>query len=190
MIPRASARGDLFMMVSVDGYFEGTNHDLSWHNVDAEFNEFAHEQLEEGAALFFGHRTYELMASVWPTPRGAAADALTAKFMNEAPKYVASHAPFKADWNHTTVISKDVIGEVKKLKEQAGGDIAILGSNNLCVSLMEAGLVDEFRIMVNPVALGSGNSLFTGLSKRVKLQLVKVREFKSGNLLHYYMARY
>jgi dihydrofolate reductase len=177
----------LFMMVSVDGYFEGTNHDLSWHNVDVEFNAFANEQLEDSGELLFGRKTYELMASFWPTPRGIAADTLTAKFMNEMPKYVASHAPFKADWNSTTVLSGDVAGAVKKLKQGAGKDIAILGSNNLCVSLMEAGLVDEFRIMVNPVALGKGSSFFTGLSKIIKLRLMKTREFKSGNVLHYYI---
>jgi len=172
----------LFMMVSVDGYFEGPGHDISWHNVDAEFNVFANQQLKESGVLLFGHRTYELMASYWPTAKGA-----TAKFMNEMPKYVASHTPFTSDWSGTTVLSGDATHEIKKLKEQAGKDIALLGSNNLCVSLMEEGLVDEFRIMVNPVALGTGSSLFIGLSKTTKLQLIKTREFKSGNILNYYI---
>ena len=171
------------MMVSVDGYFEGPDHDISWHNVDAEFNVFANEQLAESGALLFGHKTYELMASYWPSESDA-----TAKFMNEMPKYVASHESFKSDWNGTKVFSGDAISEIKKLKEQAGKDIALLGSNNLCVSLMESGLVDEFRIMVNPVALGKGSSLFTGLSKVRKLKLVKTRAFKSGNMLQYYVG--
>src|SRR5580704_13845602 len=102
----------LFMMVTVDGYFEGVDHDISWHNVDAEFNVFANQQLEESGALIFGRTTYELMAGYWPTAKGA-----TAKFMNEMPKYVASSTPFKSDWNNTTDFSDDVAGKIKKLKE-------------------------------------------------------------------------
>jgi dihydrofolate reductase len=172
----------LFMMVTVDGYFEGVDHDISWHNVDAEFNVFANQQLEESGALIFGHTTYELMAGYWPTAKGA-----TAKFMNEMPKYVASREPFTSDWNNTTIWSDDVVGKIKKLKEDAGKDIVVMGSNNLCVSLMEAGLMDEFRIMVNPVALGKGSPLFVGLSKTTKLRLIKTHEFKSGNMLQYYI---
>jgi dihydrofolate reductase len=73
------------------------------------------------------------------------------------------------------------------MKGVSGKDIAIFGSNELCVSLMEKDLVDEFRIMVNPIALGAGTPLFTGLSKKVRLKLEKIREFKSGNVLHYYL---
>jgi dihydrofolate reductase len=175
------------MMVSVDGYFEGPNYDLSWHNVDAEFNAFAHEQnVGPIGTLLFGHRTYDLMASVWPTSQGMTMDPETAKFMNETPKIVASHMPFVAEWENTTVLSEDVFGEIERMKAMPGKDIAIFGSNELCVSLMEKDLVDEFRIMIAPVALGAGSPLFTGLTKKVKLKLDKTREFKSGNVLHYY----
>jgi dihydrofolate reductase len=176
----------LFMLVSVDGYFEGPNHDISWHNVDAEFNAFAAEQLGEIGMLVFGHTTYDLMASYWPTAKGIADDGTIAKLMNDMPKIAVSHQPFKADWSNTTVISENVGEAIKALKNQPGKDMAIFGSNNLCVSLMEEGLVDEFRIMVNPVALGKGNSLFTGLSKKVSLSLVRTRAFGSGNIAHYY----
>lgn len=177
----------LFMMVSVDGYFEGMDHDISWHNVDAEFNVFANEQLGESGMLLFGHKTYDLMAGYWPTHQGVSDDAAIAKLMNDMPKIVASHQPFKADWNNAKVVSENVAETIKALKAESGKDIAILGSNNLCVSLMEAGLVDEFRIMVNSVALGKGNSLFTGLSKTMKFQLVKTRVFQSGNMLNCYI---
>lgn len=180
------------MMVSVDGYFEAPNHDLSWHNVDAEFNDFAHEQNNNGLVdtILLGHRTYDLMASVWPKPQGLAADPETARFMNETPKLVATHAPFTPEWTNVTVVGGDVVGEIARLKAEPGGkDMVILGSNELCVSLMEKDLVDEFRLMVNPVALGAGTPLFAGLSKRVQLKLNKVREFTSGNVLHYYSLR-
>lgn len=172
------------MLVSVDGYFEGPHHDISWHNVNAEFNDFANKQLEEIGTLLFGHRTYELMASFWPKSTST-----TAQFMNALPKVVVSHEAFTPEWENTTVISADVIEGIRALKAQPGKDIAIFGSNMLCVSLMEAGLVDEFRIMVCPVALGKGTSLFAGLSKRVHFSLEKQRTFASGNVLGYYVTR-
>ena len=172
------------MLVSVDGYFEGPDHDISWHNVDKEFNEFANNQLEEIGILLFGRRTYDLMASFWPKSKST-----TAGLMNALPKVVVSHSIFEPEWENTTVISTNVIDEIQKLKAQPGKDIAIFGSNMLCVSLMEAGLVDEFRIMTCPVALGKGTSLFAGLSKRVKFHLAKQHKFDSGNLLQYYTVK-
>lgn len=174
----------LFMLVSVDGYFEGPDHDISWHNVDAEFNDFADRQLEDVGTLLFGRRTYDLMASFWPH-----ATSPTAQFMNALPKAVVSHAAFTPEWEHTRVISADVVAEIRRLKDEPGKDIAMFGSNMLCVSLMEAGLVDEFRIMTCPVALGKGTSLFAGLSKRLALRLVRQQEFNSGNILRCYVPR-
>ncbi|HMF33409.1 MAG TPA: dihydrofolate reductase family protein [Candidatus Lokiarchaeia archaeon] len=173
----------LFMMVSIDGYFETGPNGLDWHNVDEEFNAFAHEQDSTVDTILFGRKTYEMMVRFWPTPEAENVDPETATFMNETQKIVVSHAPFTAEWNNTTVISKNIVNQVKKLKDQPGNDIAILGSNELCVTLMEAGMVDEFRIMVNPIALGKGNSLFTGLTEKVKLKLLWTRDFASGNIL-------
>lgn len=176
------------MMISLDGYFEGPNHDLSWHNVDDEFNAFAHVQnIGPVDTLLFGRTTYELMAGYWPTPLGRADDQETARFMNATKKIVASFEPFTPEWENTTVIANNVIEEIAKLKAAPGQEIAIFGSNQLCVSLMEKGLVDEFRIMVNPIALGAGSPLFTGLSQRLKLKLIKTREFRSGNILLTYI---
>jgi dihydrofolate reductase len=80
----------------------------------------------------------------------------------------------------------NVSEEIGKLKAQPGGDIAIFGSNDLCASLMQSELVDEFRTMVNPVILGHGNLLFKGIKNRLKLRLLRTRTFKSGNVLFYY----
>jgi len=100
------------------------------------------------------------MKSWWPTQQAKQANPEVAKYMNETPKVVAAHEAFKPDWNNTIVVSGDVAGEVRKLKERSGKRIVILGSNTLCVSLMQHGLVDEFQIMMNPIALGNGTPLF------------------------------
>ena len=177
----------LFMMVSVDGYFEAPGHDISWHNADAEFSDFVHEQCALIGTIVMGHRTFELMESFWPSSQGQQEDPETARFMTETPKVVATYTPFTTKWGATTVISEDVAGEIGKLKAQEGKDIAIFGSNNLCVSLMDEGLVDEFRIMVNPIALGEGTALFKGISKSVILKRTTTREFKNGNILNTYV---
>ena len=170
----------LFTNVSLDGYFEGPGHDISGFNAD--FEAFSLEQSKEVDTLLFGRKTYEMM-KYWSTPQAEENAPEIAKFMNEKLKVVVSHKSFEPGWNNVTVISDDVAGAVKKLKEQPGKTIAMFGSNNLCVSLMQEGLVDEFQIMVNPVAFGEGTSLFKGLPKKADLSLRETRKFKSGAIL-------
>jgi len=180
----------LFMMVSLDGYFEGPKHDLSWHNVDKEFNAFANRQLKETSTLLLGRRTYQLFADFWPAaaknPRMPKDVLLTGRLMNKMKKVVFSRTLKRAGWENTRLVSGGAFREVAKLKREPGKDIAILGSNNLCVSLMEKGLVDEFRLMVNPVAIERGTPLFKGAKRRVKLKLIRAKTFKNGNILLYY----
>ncbi len=129
--------------------------------------------------LLFGRKTYEMM-KFWSTPQAEEIQPEIARFMNEQLKVVVSHKSFEPGWSNVTVISDDVAGEIKKLKEQPGKNIAIFGSNNLCVSLMQDGLIDEFQILVNPVAFGEGTSLFKGLPKKTAFTLTETRKFKSG----------
>ncbi len=178
------------MMVSLDGFFEGLNHDLSWHNVDAEFDEFAIRQTRGADILLFGRKTYELMAGFWPTEHARETDPIVARLMNTKPKIVFSKTltkvEEKANWKNIRLIKKNIVEEIKKLKKQTGKDLAIYGSNNLTVSLIDKGLVDEFRIMVNPVVLGRGNLLFTDIKGKLDLKLIKTKTFSSGNVLLYY----
>jgi dihydrofolate reductase len=170
----------LFMNVSLDGYYEGPEHDISgFHN---DFEAFSSGESQQVDALLFGHRTYEMM-KFWSTPQGAERAPEIAQFMNERQKFVASHQPFEPGWNKVTVLSADVPGAVRQLKEEPGKTIAIFGSNNLVVSLMEKDLIDEFQIMVNPVAFGAGTSLFKGLTKKAALRLADTHPFKSGAVL-------
>ena len=168
-------------MISVDGFFEGPNRDISWHNVDAEFNDVAIEFLNTVDLLVFGRVTYELMASYWPTKDGIRDDPIIAAKMNSLAKIVVSRTMQKADWNNTRLIND--IAEIKKTKQQPGKDIAIFGSSDLALSLIKDGLIDEFRVIVAPVILGSGKTLLQGISDKLDLKLMNTKTFKSGNVL-------
>ena len=178
-----------FMLVSLDGFYEGPGHTIDWHNVDEEFNEFANAQLDSVDMLLFGRVTYELMAAYWPTPAAARDDPVTAAAMNRLPKIVFSRTLSQAAWQNTRLVRDNAAGEVTKLKAQPGKDLIIFGSSDLSVTLIEHGLIDEFRIMLNPVALGNGKTLFKGLQSRLNLELINTRVFKSGNVLLYYQPK-
>ena len=176
----------LFMMVSLDGFYEGPNHEIDWHNVDEEFNEFAINQLNEVDMLLFGRVTYQGMASYWPTPFAQEDDPIVAEKMNTLPKLVFSTTLEQAEWNNTRLVKEHIAEEISNLKRQPGKDLAIFGSSDLAVSFMHMGLLDEIRVIVNPVVLGAGKPLFKGLDDRVHLKLVGTKTFDSGNVLLYY----
>lgn len=177
----------LFMMMSLDGYIEGPDHDLSWHTVDAEFNEFAQKQMQEADMILFGRKTYKLMESYWPTKEALADDPVITKLMNETKKVVVSHTlenVVETDiWKNVRLVKENIAEEIKKLKEQPGRDIAVLGSNTLCVTLLEEGLLDEVRLMISPTVIGNGTPLFKGIKEKITLRLKNTRNFKNGNVL-------
>lgn len=176
----------LFMMVTLDGFFEGANGDINWHNVDEEFNEFAIAQLDTIDTLLFGRVTYQGMASYWPTPDAITDDPIVAHKMNSLPKVVFSKTLDKAEWQNTRLVKDHIADEITKMKQQPGKDIFIFGSSDLTVSLAKLGLVDEYRIMVNPVVLGNGTPLLKGINDSLHLKLLKTKVFRSGNVLLYY----
>lgn len=175
-----------FMVVTLDGYYEGQNKEFDWPNIDDEFEEFGISQLNDIGMLLFGRATYEGMASYWPTPEAYEESRATAEFMNDLPKLVGSTTLTGVSWSNTRLIEGGVFEEVSKLKRQPGKDLAIFGSPTLTVSLLERGLVDELRVMVQPILLGAGRSLFTGLPDRVPLRLLRTTTFSSGNVLLVY----
>jgi dihydrofolate reductase len=178
-----------FLVASVDGYYEGPNQEFDWPVVDEEFNRFAIEQLAEVDTLVFGRKTYEGMASYWPTPAAEQDDPEIAARMNGLDKIVVSTTLEEATWANTRLIKDDAAGELAKRKEQPGKDMVIMGSSSLTVSLLRAGLVDELRIMVMPVVLGDGHSLFRTAEERISLKLVGVKSFDSGNVWLTYQPR-
>jgi dihydrofolate reductase len=178
-----------FNMVTLDGFFEGPGHDISWHNVDAEFNAFAEQQLGTLDALMFGRVTYELMAAWWPTEMGKAEAPVIAAAMNRLPKFVISSTLANADWNNTKIISENIAGEVAALKQQPGKDIALFGSARTLATLMALDMIDEHRIIVSPVVIGAGTPLFQDVKQKQDMALVSTRVFSSGNVLLCYQPR-
>lgn len=176
----------VFNLVTLDGYFEGPNRDIGWHNVDAEFNEYAIGMLDSVDTLLFGRVTYELMASFWPTPDAIKNDPIVAGKMNALPKIVFSKTLKKVEWNNTRLVKDNIEEEIKKMKNQPGKGMALLGSGSIMSEFAKRGLLDEYRIMVNPIILGDGNRLFKGIKDRINLKLIKARTFRNGNVLLYY----
>ena len=135
---------------------------------------------KEVGLLLFGRTTYELMVRYWPSEQAAKNDPVVAGLMNSAPKMVFSSSMDKAEWNNTRLIKEIKKSEIEKLKQGTGRDIFIFGSGQIVQEFAKMGLIDEYRLMVNPVALGQGKPLFKGPAK---LKLLKSREFKNGNVL-------
>jgi dihydrofolate reductase len=132
----------------------------------------------------FGRETYELMAAYWPT--ATEDDPEVIEFMNSVQKVAVSTTLERADWNNTTLVSDNLAEYVKELKERPGKEIAMFGSVRLTASLLELGLVDELRVMVFPILLGKGASMFSTLNGRVPLELCRTTTFRSGNVLLVY----
>lgn len=131
-------------------------------------------------AFLLGRRTWQIWAAFWPT---ANADQPFTQRMNSIPKYVVSSTLKRADWNNSTIISGDVPAEIRKLKAQPGGELLVYGSADLVDELLRHDLVDEYRILVYPVILGSGKRLFRDRIDTHHLRLVGSRTFGSGVVL-------
>lgn len=173
-------------MITVDGFFEGPNKEIDWHNVDSEFNDFAVEQLNNASCLIFGRLTYQLMENYWPTPAALSDDPVVAQKMNSIAKIVFTRTLDKTEWNNTRLVKGDIELECEKLKLENEKDIFIFGSANLATSFKKLDLIDEYRIIINPIILGRGNPLFKPADEPLKLKLIRIRPFISGNVLLYY----
>lgn len=176
-----------FEQVSLDGFFADANGDMSWaHKQDPEWNAFAGSNASGGGALLFGRVTYEMMASFWPTPAAMERAPVVAEGMNNMPKVVFSRTLAKASWKNTTLVKGDIAAEVRKMKQEPEPGMAILGSGSIVSQLAQAGLIDELQIVVNPIVLGKGKTLFDGVKEKLALKLIKTRAFGNGNVVLYY----
>jgi dihydrofolate reductase len=175
----------VFNHVTLDGYFAGTNGDYNWArngNDDAEYAAFVAENASGGGQLLLGRITYELMASFWPKPIAMQHAPAVAEGINRMPKAVFSRTLTTASWNNTKVLNGDIVSEIRKMKNGAGDSIAILGSGSIVSQLAPEGLIDEYQVVVNPVVLGKGRTMFDGVKEKLNLKLARKRIFNNGKV--------
>jgi dihydrofolate reductase len=132
-------------------------------------------------ASLLGRVTYEIFAAYWPLQTHN--EFGIADKLNSEHKFVVSSTLEKAEWNNSTLIKGNVAEEIRKLKQQPGGDIRVVGSATLVQSLMHANLIDEYRLMVHPLVLGRGKRLFNDGMETTGLKLVEAKAFSSGVVL-------
>ena len=177
----------MFNFITLDGYFEGTKKwDLGWHQVDEEFNTFAIEQLNHAGGLIFGRVTYEGMAAYWSTSAAMDDDPQIAQKMNSIAKYVFSRTLDHVEWQNSRLLKGDAASDLKNLKQATDKDLFIFGSADLSSTFTKAHLIDEYRLMVNPVVLGSGGRLFKEDKGTIKFKLSRSQSFNNGNILLFY----
>ena len=175
----------VFNNITLDGYFSAANGDIGWAHgggPDPEFDAFVAENAGGGGQLLLGRKTYDLMAGYWPTDMAKRNAPAVAEHMNRLPKVVFSRTLDRAAWSNTEVVKGDIAAAVSRMKEQPGPDMAILGSGSIVTQLAQAGLIDEFQMVVNPVVLGGGRTMFDGLGSPLVLRLAGSRTFTHGKV--------
>ena len=182
----------LMMSVSLDGYIEGPDRDISWHVVDEELHQYFNDTIRRMGGLLGGRVTHQLMAAYWPTadadPDASPTVVDFAAIWRDMPKYVYSRTLESADWN-TTIVREVVPAEVEALKNRPGtGDLG-LGGADLAAVFLGHGLVDEIHLCVHPVLIGRGKPLFPDTDTLTPLRLIESRTFGNGVVLLRYAVR-
>jgi dihydrofolate reductase len=175
----------VFNSVTADGYFTDKNGDMSWahRGDDPEWNEFVSGNAQSGGELLFGRITYEMMASFWPTPVAAQQFPEVAAGMNNSPKVVFSRSLDSVSWQNTRLVKGNLAEEVRKLKQEDGDHMVIMGSGSIVSQLALENVIDEYQLVVNPIVLGAGRTMFDGIKEKLKLKLTNSRAFGNGNVL-------
>lgn len=178
------------MQVSLDGFFEGVDRDISWHMVDDELHRHMNEKLAAMGAFLEGRVVYQLMEDYWPTadkdPDISPVTAEFAQIWRDTPKIVYSRTLTTAGPN-ATVVREVVPEEVLALKSQQGGDMA-LGGADLADTFRRLGLIDEYWVYVQPVLIGRGSPLFKEADSKAQLRLLETHTFGNGVTLLRYAA--
>ena len=177
----------IFNFMTLNGYVAAPNGDTSWHTPGAEEAEYSEASASPDSLLLFGRVTYGHMRAFWPTPRAAELMPRTAHAMNAAEKVVFSRTLQDPGWKNVRVVSGDPADEVRRLKETQSKPMVVLGSGTIVTQLAAHGLIDEYKLMVDPVALGDGKAFLEGMAQRIQLELKSSRVFDSGALMLVYV---
>jgi dihydrofolate reductase len=183
--------------VTLDGLMVGPNEEMDWvlDNLDGEMENDIADQLKSVDAILLGRVTYQIMANYWPTATAAGTsvqrsqgveDPIITDRMNNLPKIVFSKTLQKVEWNNSRLVKENIADEVSKMKQQPGKDLVLFAGADIASTFIQLDLIDEYRIIVNPVVLGSGKPLFKDINNRLNLKLLKTKTFSCGNVILYY----
>lgn len=173
-----------FVFLTINGCFKGLHEDIRWHIHGEEGNAFSEQQLEAGNILLFGRKTYDMMSSFWPTAMAYESFPKVAERMNHAEKIVLSNSLTQTGWQHTTLLRDNAIDQLRQLKQTSGKNMTLLGSGTLVTQLTDAGLIDEYEFLIDPIAIGKGTPILHDINTTLELSLVDTQVFKkSGAIL-------
>jgi dihydrofolate reductase len=172
--------------VSIDGYVSALDRSHPWGyaNPDADTKRWILDSVWRAGAHLMGRVTYEEMAATWPTSKNE-----YARPMNEIPKVVFSKTLQRAEWPETRIARGDLREEIGRLKGEPGNDLIAYGGATFDQSLSRLGLVDEYRLMIQPAALGAGLPLFKDLAAPLHLELIEATTYATGVAIHVYRPR-
>lgn len=165
------------MQITLDGFVGGPNGEMDWMVWDWDdiLKKYATELTNSADTFMMGRATGQGMAVYWPTvasnPESKEGDLWMANILNKAPKIVFSKTVSTIDWTNVR-IARDIVAEIKQLKQQPGKDLLIYGGAGIVASFIKENLIDEYHLFVNPVAIGKGKTIFNELENGLKLKLV------------------
>ncbi len=183
----------LLMHVSLDGFVAGPNGEMDWIRFDDDLEAYVHQLHATTDTAIYGRKTFQMMAGYWPTvlddPESTPGARDHARWLQAATKIVVSTTIDQPAWAKTVVLRENFAEELANMKAQPGKNLWLIGSPTLVHSLMLHDLIDEYRLNVNPVAIGSGIPLFAGLEQSVDLRLLETKTFDGVVALRYERAR-
>ncbi|HTN69468.1 MAG TPA: dihydrofolate reductase family protein [Methylomirabilota bacterium] len=188
----------MFNWVSADGYFAGPGGDLDWVVPEEEQAKMAAKDISGFDTVLFGRRTYEMFEAFWahlvvddsgtvPDPhhpgRRSSEHGAIAIALNKMTKFVFSKTLTDLGWRNSRLLREFDPRQIETIKGQPGKDLIVFGSGSIVSQLTQHGLIDEYQFVVCPILLGSGRPLLSGVSKRLRLDLLEVKEFRSGDVM-------
>lgn len=180
----------LIAHISLDGFVAGPNGELDGFEAAEENLEFVCDLTETADTALFGRHSYELLDKYWPTardhPGATRGEVRFSNWYNTAQKIVLSKSLTDSNHANTIIIKDDVAQEILNIKEQPGQDILIFGSPSSTQTIMQAGLIDQYWIFINPVLFAKGIPLFKDLKDKIKLKLLNTRLFSNGEMAMQY----
>ncbi len=173
-----------FMHISLDGFVAGPNGEMNWITINEEIFDHVGKRISRTDAALYGRTTYQMMEGYWPTaadkPNASKHDIEHSKWYAGVHKIVLSTTLNSAGLTNTTVINGDLPEKVRAVKQQPGSEILLFGSPTATHALMQHGLIDGYWLFVNPIILGKGVPLFSGIGEQTKLTLERTKQFACG----------